>query len=153
MPVYAGVVPLIFAFTSIIVIVDDCLVKERQARVMNTATRANAIVNSLFPTMVRERVFRNNENRAKSTTPPAAQQKGNARWSAMGALKPKKVQFGGDTPKKRLKSFLPDSRESSGKMKAEPMMDLVSEPITDLFPETFIIFAGHCRFHRMELRA
>ena len=85
--IYAGVVALIFAFTSIIFIVYDCLVEKRQACVINTAARANTIVDSLFPAMVRERVFQNNENRAKSTNPWSAQKKGNVRWSEMGAHK------------------------------------------------------------------
>ena len=144
--VYAGVVALIFAFTSIVFIVYDCLVERRQARVVNTAARANAIVDSLFPAMVRERVFQSNEERTKSTIPPTVQKKGNPLWPDVSSHKAKKVQFGGDTPRKRLKSFLKGSRESSAKMKGEESMDLASEPIADLFPETTIMFADIAGF-------
>jgi hypothetical protein len=58
---YAGFVMLIFAFAAIVFIAYDCLVSRRQNEVTATAARANAIVDSLFPAMVRERVFQSNE--------------------------------------------------------------------------------------------
>jgi len=133
---YAGLVALVFVFTSIIFISYDCLVQRRQNQVMSTAARANAIVESLFPAMVRERVFQTNEHggRAggrKSPTPDWGSPSGG------GAVK-------GDTPKKRLRSFLQVNRRSSRKIKekVDPMLD----PIADHFPETTIMFADIAGF-------
>lgn len=134
---------LIFAFISIVFIFYDCLVERRQARVVNTARQANAIVDSLFPAMVPERVFKSNEARANNNASPSTP---NTKWPDSTAVKNKKVQFEGDTPKKRLKTFLLGSREASSKIKSDEGMDFATEPIADLFPETTIIFADIAGF-------
>jgi hypothetical protein len=48
---------LIFAFTSAVFLVYDRLVEKRQRTVMTTAVHTSAIVSSLFPSTVRERLF------------------------------------------------------------------------------------------------
>jgi hypothetical protein len=48
---------LIFGFTSLLFIVYDKSVEARQRKVMNTAVRAEAIVQSLYPAVVRDRLF------------------------------------------------------------------------------------------------
>jgi hypothetical protein len=48
---------LIFAFTSAVFIVYDRLVEKRQKTVMTTAVHTSAIVSSLFPATVRDRLF------------------------------------------------------------------------------------------------
>jgi hypothetical protein len=48
---------LIFAFTSTVFLVYDRLVEKRQRTVMTTAVSTSAIVSSLFPSSVRQRLF------------------------------------------------------------------------------------------------
>ena len=109
---YSGFVALVFVITSVIFISYDCLVQRRQNQVMTTAARANAIVDSLFPAMVRERVFQTNEPGTRGT---GGRNSPSPDWNSPsggggGAVK-------GDTPKKRLRSFLQVNRRSSRKMK------------------------------------
>jgi hypothetical protein len=47
----------IFAFTSVVFYLYDAKVESRQAKVMSTATRTSAIVSSLFPSGVRDRLY------------------------------------------------------------------------------------------------
>jgi hypothetical protein len=53
---------LIFAFTSAVFLVYDRLVEKRQKTVMTTAVHTSAIVSSLFPSTVRERLFENDND-------------------------------------------------------------------------------------------
>jgi hypothetical protein len=48
---------LIFAFTSAVFLMYDRLVEKRQKTVMTTAVHSSAIVSSLFPSTVRDRLF------------------------------------------------------------------------------------------------
>jgi hypothetical protein len=48
---------LIFAFTSVVFLVYDRLVEKRQKTVLTSATHTSAIVSSLFPSNVRDRLF------------------------------------------------------------------------------------------------
>lgn len=51
---------LIFVFTSLIFFLYDWLVERRQKKVMKTAVQSTAIVSSLFPSQVRDRLFNDN---------------------------------------------------------------------------------------------
>jgi uncharacterized protein YabE (DUF348 family) len=55
--VFTVSVVLIFAFTSAVFLVYDQLVEKRQKTVMSTAVHTSAIVSSLFPSTVRDRLF------------------------------------------------------------------------------------------------
>jgi class 3 adenylate cyclase len=133
---YSGFVVLVFVITSVIFISYDCLVQRRQSQVMSTAARANAIVDSLFPAMVRERVFQTNEPGTRGTV---GRNSPSPDWNP-----PSGSAVRGDTPKKRLRSFLQVNRRSSRKIKenVDPMLN----PIADLFPETTIMFADIAGF-------
>jgi hypothetical protein len=48
---------LIFVFTSLVFLLYDRLVERRQKKVMSTAMQSSAIVSSLFPSQVRDRLF------------------------------------------------------------------------------------------------
>jgi Adenylate and Guanylate cyclase catalytic domain len=50
-------VVVIFAFTSLVFIFYDVMVELRQKKVLNTAVRSTAIVSSLFPSTVRDRLY------------------------------------------------------------------------------------------------
>ena len=55
--IYALVIAIIFLVTSITFILYDCLVEKRQKVVMKTAVKSTKIVNNLFPSQVRDRLF------------------------------------------------------------------------------------------------
>jgi hypothetical protein len=55
---YTIVICAIFVFTSLIFIAYDCLVERRQKLVLTTAIMSDAIVDSLFPSNVKERLYR-----------------------------------------------------------------------------------------------
>ena len=54
---YTVAVVLIFALTSMVFVLYDCLVQRRQRAVMSSAQRSNAIISSLFPEQVRQRLM------------------------------------------------------------------------------------------------
>jgi hypothetical protein len=54
---------MIFAFTSLIFVVYDWLVERRQNVLMTTAVQTSAIVSSLFPSSVRDRLFQTAESK------------------------------------------------------------------------------------------
>jgi class 3 adenylate cyclase len=55
--VFTVVAALIFVFTSLVFFLYDWLVQRRQKKVMSTAMQSSAIVSSLFPSQVRDRLF------------------------------------------------------------------------------------------------
>jgi len=50
---------IIFIFTSMVFVFYDCLVERRQKKVYSSAVKNNAIVSSLFPKNVRDRLYKN----------------------------------------------------------------------------------------------
>jgi hypothetical protein len=69
-PVYYTVaVVMIFLFTSAAFILYDCFVQRRQNKVMHSAVRTDAIVSSLFPAQVRDRLLEDALNRNKKNLP------------------------------------------------------------------------------------
>jgi hypothetical protein len=54
---FSVAVLLIFGFVSLVFLMYDRMVERRQATVMNTAVRSTAIVSSLFPSEVRDRLY------------------------------------------------------------------------------------------------
>ena len=60
--VFTIIAVLIFAFTSIVFIAYDKLVAIRQYKVMKSAVRSAAIVSSLFPSNVRDRLYNNGDD-------------------------------------------------------------------------------------------
>ena len=59
------VVICVFLFTSFVFVTYDCLVARRQRIVMNRAVASSAIVSSLFPSQVRDKIYEENEDKAK----------------------------------------------------------------------------------------
>ncbi|KAL3937168.1 MAG: hypothetical protein SGBAC_007652 [Bacillariaceae sp.] len=57
---YAGVVVLIFCFTTIVFLVYDFLVRQRQRIVMDRITRQDMIVSDVFPSAIRDRLYNQN---------------------------------------------------------------------------------------------
>ena len=57
--IYAGIVAAIFIFTALLVLIYDWMVEKRQRHLEYEAKKSNAIVSSLFPDVVRNRLFGN----------------------------------------------------------------------------------------------
>lgn len=55
--IFALVIAIIFLVTSATFVIYDCLVEKRQKVVMKTAVKSTKIVNNLFPSQVRDRLF------------------------------------------------------------------------------------------------
>jgi len=103
---------IIFAFTSFVFLVYDYLNEKRQQKIMSAAQQSNAIVSSLFPSVVRDRLF------PQETT-----------------SKPTKMI---ETPKLRLQSFLRDGvvKDDSVEIIGKEKVSLA--PIAELFPDTTV---------------
>lgn len=64
---YACVTLGIFVFTTVMFMIYDRLVSQRQEKVMESANRTNDIVTNLFPENVRERLYEQQQQQAAST--------------------------------------------------------------------------------------
>jgi hypothetical protein len=125
--IYTVCVVLIFAFTGAVFLIYDCIVERRQKLVMKRAVQSRAIVSSLFPAAVRDRLFKNDDS-------TGSKNKGDG--NAKGFKKRT------DASKTRLKSFLHESSPEEQK----PAHQL--RPIADLFPHTTVMFADIAGFTR-----
>ena len=122
---YAIAVAIIFIFTAFVFLVYDWAVQMRQNKVLKTATRTQAIVSSLFPKNVQERIFKDVEEEVKQ------EEQGNKMAS----------RFRGNRTKDQLRTFLTDGNDAKQNNEFEKHSSLRSKPIADLFPEATIIFA------------
>jgi Adenylate and Guanylate cyclase catalytic domain len=112
---FSGVVLLIFAFVSLVFIFYDRKVHCRQVLVMDTAVRSTAIVSSLFPAEVRDRLY------------PATNGK-----SPTGAP---------ETAKGKLHKFLHETQKTANATLENETNLVVGVPIAELYPETTVLFA------------
>lgn len=87
-----GIAVVIFIFTSMVFIFYDCLVERRQRKVYSSALRNNAIVSSLFPKNVRDRLYKENDPNPKKSQPARS----------------------------RLKTFMHEENDAADKQKNEP---------------------------------
>lgn len=108
---------LLFCFTSCVFIVYDFQVQRRQAIVLLSANQNSAIVSSLFPSTVRDRLIAEKSNQTSTPT---------------------------TTKKQTLKTFLTQGNIPFDEKTSEDVdggYAYGSKPIADLFPETSIFFA------------
>jgi len=120
---YAIAVSLIFVFTAVVFLAYDWTVARRQNKVLRTATRTQAIVASLFPENVQERILQEAENKDADQT----------------TFTPR---FRSNRTKDQLRNFLNEAEDDSPPADAgNKTMSLKSRPIADLFPEATVIFA------------
>lgn len=111
--VYSITTAAIFLFTSLIFLLYDRIVRRRQEIVMASANRTNAIVSSLFPETVRDRLY----EQAREAAEKACKTGGK-----MSGLQENKLQ---------MQSFLTDDKQGSL---------LASEPIADTFANATVMF-------------
>jgi hypothetical protein len=114
--IFTLTVVAIFAFTALVFFAYDKLVTVRQQKVMTTAQKSNAIVSSLFPSNVRDRLLESN-------------------GGAGGSLQPAKA---------KLKSFLNGGAYSMDDEPGTGFE--TSKPIADLFTECTVLFADIANF-------
>lgn len=117
--VFAVIVACIFLLMGFAFVVYDCIVSRRNVKVMSAAVRSTAIVTSLFPSTVRDRLYEGNANSAATATSKA-----------------------------RLKKFVDKGVGFDNHIEAGKSREVVleSKPIADLFPDTTVMFAdiGKC---------
>jgi hypothetical protein len=68
--VYRWIVLCVFLSMVMIFVCYDCLVERRQSRVINAAERSDAIVRSLFPTAIRDRLYEEAKQNRTGEPPP-----------------------------------------------------------------------------------
>jgi class 3 adenylate cyclase len=118
---FAGTIAAVFIATEMVFCVYVQYVQRRQNKVMATALRTNAIVSSLFPSNVRDRILKDAEEQAEREM--------NTKSSFVNA-------------KHRLKNFLEDEPEDL----RQSTNVFSTKPIADLFPETTLMFADMVGF-------
>jgi Adenylate and Guanylate cyclase catalytic domain len=117
--IFTVAVIFIFAFTTLVFFLYDAMVERRQKKVMRTAVRSSAIVSSLFPSSVRDRLD------------PEAQK------AKLDALVP-------ETAQRKLQSFLRASKNSSDMSCQKTSFS--GAPIAELYSETTVLFADIAGF-------
>jgi hypothetical protein len=120
--VYTTIIVMVFVGLAIAFLVYDHLVQQRQQQAQEQAEKSEAIVQSMFPAEIRDRLFKGEGKDASKRS---------------DGDEPKETQkFEGQ--KFRLKTFLDTEEaldaENSGIIKE-------SKPIADLFPNTTVMFA------------
>ena len=132
-PVYAMLAVLgIFILTSLIFIVYDVIVGRRYRRVEESATRTNAIVSSLFPAQVRDRLL--------ETSAPAAGAPNGPRGGKSSIVDSTDVSVSQQNRTKMVAG--PYLGETSGAHSTTGK----SAPIADLFPSATVMFADIASF-------
>jgi hypothetical protein len=119
--IYTGAVIIIFCLTALVFVIYDCSVEKRQFKVLNTATRSTALVSSLFPANVQDRIMDDVAGRTKGPTTKKAV--GQAGVPTSNTLE---QDIGFKTP---LGDFYSGKSGNS------------SKPIADLFPNSTVLFA------------
>jgi class 3 adenylate cyclase len=114
--VHAFVVLLLFLATAMTFVLYDFFVQRRQKIVLATAKHTTAVVSSLFPKSVRDRILED------------------AREQALQSSTPSKVSLFGALPRSQLKSFLDEGNQTD-----HYVYD--TKPIADLFSEATVLFA------------
>jgi class 3 adenylate cyclase len=131
---YTSCVALAFVLISAVAITYDCVVQRRLKTVLDSALESRAIVSSLFPANVRDRLF---ENDGK------VQKKERTFGESADDQNPDKDHVLASHPAKlRLKSFLHDGPASG----APDSYVLQTKPIADLFPHCTVLFADIAGF-------
>jgi hypothetical protein len=108
---------LIFLFTSLVFVLYDWRVEQRQRKVMSTAISSTAIVSSLFPSIVRDRLYpTQGESAKKKKLPPRRRSKDHSSYYSNQDPNP---------------SSLIDQRSTA----------VIDRPNAQLYPDTTVIFA------------
>ena len=128
--VYSILVASIFFFMLVIFLIYDVEVERRNKKMVSTAVRSGAIVSSVFPKAVQERLFKD----------AAANETQNQNNKSL-PLKQTKTH---------LRSYLVENSKPGPAEMDDTEWLLTSKPIADLFTETTIMFADILWICRLE---
>jgi hypothetical protein len=139
---------LVFVLTSCLFIVYDCWVERRQRKILQKAVHSIAIVSSLFPSVVRDRIF----PVLTSTSAVASSSRilgGGGGENGENAA----IMAAEETPKKRLKHLIRRSHsvgESTGSSQrgigGGGVVCDYSKPVAELFPDSTVLFSDIAGF-------
>jgi len=138
--VQAFCVFLSFAFAALIFLFYDTLVERRQSRLMDTAHKSKAIVQSLFPKVVREKMLNEQKNR------------GDVHNGHNGTVEAPKVATGRMARRNsmsllaRSASLTHSVTKKDGTATPPTPSDISAAPIAELFPNTTVMFADIAGF-------
>jgi hypothetical protein len=124
--IFTILVMVIFVATSMTFCMYDGFVRRRNAKVLDAAAESNAIISSLFPTNVRDRLFEEAKQKAQLTK--------------------KGKKAGQAAAKSQLKSMITSGNLAAGSKSEVDDLIYEGKPIADLFPETTILFADIAGF-------
>ncbi|KAL3939709.1 MAG: hypothetical protein SGARI_001271, partial [Bacillariaceae sp.] len=128
--IFTMVMVMLFVATAIGFVVYDFFVQRRQRNATADLLKSTAIVSSLFPAEIRDRLLQDEEDKQKN--------------------KRSSLDDVGGTQKFRLQNFLDEEGEEAEKNKAANKKGdgviLDSKPIADLFPNTTVLFADIAGF-------
>lgn len=134
----------IFAFTSAIFLVYDCTVERRQKLILNTAERSTAIVSSLFPEQVQERLADAvvGDTNTANTTRQATKVSIKLRPSKKSAFINQRGLSADQLSQRRIDAFL----KADGQGGDSQLILRDSAPIASLYPDTTVMFADIAGF-------
>lgn len=128
---YMVVVVMVFVLTTGMFVMYDIHVKRRQDKVLAQAKKSNAVVASLFPKNVRERILKEAEEQVEQEMADRKQKKRTA-------------------AKNQLRDFLSDEEDNksvaSGASGKSNSSGIQGKPIADLFPSATIFFCDIAGF-------
>ena len=138
----------IFVFTSVIFLLYDCHVERRQRLILNTAERSSAIVSSLFPEQVHERLAdavvgtRDSNNNNNNSNTGSLKNSIMRRQKKRQALTNPRGLSANQISQSRIDAFL----QADGKGGDSQSILRDSAPIASLYRDTTIMFADIAGF-------
>jgi hypothetical protein len=132
----------VFLFMVSVFLIYDCIVDQRSSKVIESAKRTDALVSTLFPSNVKQRLLENADKKRQQQM--EAKRVSHWEMNHRGSYIDGNVSDDGDmrmpmihTPKRKLKSFLDPGAHDL--LNSGDIDD--SEPIADLFPNASVMFA------------
>lgn len=120
---YRGIVIFALATVLLVFFASDTLIERKHQHIANAAARSDAIVRSLFPGSVADRLYQKHTDNNKNQSKKAWRAKGKGAYVS--------------TQKSRISSALQNPLEDQ-----DPFLE--NEPLADLYPSASVIFAGKC---------
>ncbi|KAL7571614.1 hypothetical protein ACA910_011154 [Epithemia clementina (nom. ined.)] len=130
---YSITVAFVFGFMVIVFVVYDVHVQRRNKKMIEQAVCSGALVASIFPAPVRDRLMLSDHS-------VRSYESGSIRAVSIGG--PLKL----NPTKTNLKSFLMENKDLDEELNDDTEWLLSSKPIADLFTDTTVIFADICGF-------
>jgi hypothetical protein len=130
----------IFVCVILLFFLYDILVERRQRRVMASAAKSDAMINSLFPAVIRDRLFRTNSTHSGGSGRANRRQSYTVRRSITKSTEASSLDDHGMvsslTPKHRLTTFLKSSYPADWSFQ---MAGADDDPIAEMFTNTTVV--------------